>query len=321
MATKAAKSLTINATKFELANKLNIENGKLQLIAKDVVLDEVELPTGASDIQADMWGSTERASDTQLHLLDENGNQIGSGAWVQGRYQPVYILIDKTIDFSNYFTDFDYFGTNGIIGALEAYRTLVSGNSSGYEIPYTVMMKDGTIVNSLIFDYYEISQFYLCFWHSGYSRYICYPLGDTIDPMLVRDTGAVSHMSLINFFKKFYPLTDVHGVKDPPVKLKLLGFDTVNSKVRLAWDSIMYDCTSVAANNPVTVMDYTFNKADKSYLVIGSLPYLKKFAKCVDDCSDGSNANIHGAIYSDMSTGIYLAKFDNTQIISQTTLA
>ena len=47
MATKAAKSLTINATKFELANKLAIDpqTGKLQLIAKDVVLDEVELPT------------------------------------------------------------------------------------------------------------------------------------------------------------------------------------------------------------------------------------------------------------------------------------
>lgn len=47
MATKAAKSLTINATKFELANKLAIDpqTGKLQLIAKDVVLDEVDLPT------------------------------------------------------------------------------------------------------------------------------------------------------------------------------------------------------------------------------------------------------------------------------------
>lgn len=43
MATKAAKSLTINATKFELANALAVKNGKLQLKAKDVVLDEVDL--------------------------------------------------------------------------------------------------------------------------------------------------------------------------------------------------------------------------------------------------------------------------------------
>ena len=42
MATKAAKSLTINATKFELANTLDVANGKLQLKAKDVVLSEVD---------------------------------------------------------------------------------------------------------------------------------------------------------------------------------------------------------------------------------------------------------------------------------------
>ena len=47
MATKGAKSITINATKFELANALNINsNGELELLAKDVVLDSVELPTG-----------------------------------------------------------------------------------------------------------------------------------------------------------------------------------------------------------------------------------------------------------------------------------
>lgn len=48
MATKAAKSITINATKFELANALDVANGKLQLKAKDVVLDEVEVKAGAS---------------------------------------------------------------------------------------------------------------------------------------------------------------------------------------------------------------------------------------------------------------------------------
>lgn len=44
--TKAAKSLTINGTSFQLANKLaiNSQNKKLQLLAKNVVFDEVELP-------------------------------------------------------------------------------------------------------------------------------------------------------------------------------------------------------------------------------------------------------------------------------------
>lgn len=48
MATKAAKSITINATKYELANALGVADGKLQLKAKDVVLDEVEVKAGAS---------------------------------------------------------------------------------------------------------------------------------------------------------------------------------------------------------------------------------------------------------------------------------
>lgn len=45
MATKAAKSITINATKYELANALAVNDGKIQLKAKDVVLDEVTPPT------------------------------------------------------------------------------------------------------------------------------------------------------------------------------------------------------------------------------------------------------------------------------------
>lgn len=47
MATKAAKSITINATKYELANALATNDDKIQLLAKDVVLGEVELPSGA----------------------------------------------------------------------------------------------------------------------------------------------------------------------------------------------------------------------------------------------------------------------------------
>lgn len=50
MATKAAKSITINATKYELANTLGVANGKLQLKAKDVVLDETELDSNPKAI-------------------------------------------------------------------------------------------------------------------------------------------------------------------------------------------------------------------------------------------------------------------------------
>ena len=43
MATKAAKTITINSTKYTLANALGMSAGKLQLKAGDVVLDEVTL--------------------------------------------------------------------------------------------------------------------------------------------------------------------------------------------------------------------------------------------------------------------------------------
>ena len=57
MATKAAKSITINATKYELANTLDYQNGKVQLKAKDVVLDEVEV--GDSDFVITLDSSNE----------------------------------------------------------------------------------------------------------------------------------------------------------------------------------------------------------------------------------------------------------------------
>lgn len=56
MATKAAKSLTINATTFQLANKLAIENGKLQLIAKDVILDEIPFEAPGQIVYLDIDG-------------------------------------------------------------------------------------------------------------------------------------------------------------------------------------------------------------------------------------------------------------------------
>ena len=51
MATKAAKSITINATKYELANALAVNGSKIQLKAKDVVLDEVTPPSAESYVR------------------------------------------------------------------------------------------------------------------------------------------------------------------------------------------------------------------------------------------------------------------------------
>ena len=45
MATKAAKSITINSTKYILANTLAVVDGKIQLKANDVVLSEIDIPT------------------------------------------------------------------------------------------------------------------------------------------------------------------------------------------------------------------------------------------------------------------------------------
>lgn len=53
MATKAAKTLTINSTKYTLANALGVSDDKIQLKAGDVVLDEAELPAGVKYVVFD----------------------------------------------------------------------------------------------------------------------------------------------------------------------------------------------------------------------------------------------------------------------------
>lgn len=63
MATKAAKSITINATKYELANTLAMNDDKIQLLAKDVVLGEVELPSG---------GNALAMNNDKIQLLDND---------------------------------------------------------------------------------------------------------------------------------------------------------------------------------------------------------------------------------------------------------
>lgn len=74
MATKAAKSITINATKYELANALDVSGGKMQLKAKDVVLDEAELPSGAKYAVFDFGYEAVGFED----CVDQDGNYLTS---------------------------------------------------------------------------------------------------------------------------------------------------------------------------------------------------------------------------------------------------
>ena len=71
MATKAAKSITINATKYELANALGVANGKLQLKAKDVVLDEAEVKAGASWIAVTVESENGQLTIKSLDCSDD----------------------------------------------------------------------------------------------------------------------------------------------------------------------------------------------------------------------------------------------------------
>lgn len=75
MATKAAKSITINATKYELANALGVANGKLQLKAKDVVLDEAEVGNAKAIFVYDHYDSGTGYYETDA-IKDIEGNVL-----------------------------------------------------------------------------------------------------------------------------------------------------------------------------------------------------------------------------------------------------
>lgn len=79
MATKAAKSITINATKFELPNTLEVNDGKLQLKAKDVLVSETEVDTAfvielAGNQRVTNTGSKTCTSFAAADLLDAIAN-------------------------------------------------------------------------------------------------------------------------------------------------------------------------------------------------------------------------------------------------------
>lgn len=108
MATKAAKSITINATKYELANGLDVANGKLQLKAKDVVLDEVEVTNSPLIVNVTISGSTATTDVDYADVID---------AWYKGR--PVIIR--------------DVYGYPAGIGDV---KVIAAYYNAEYEIPY-----------------------------------------------------------------------------------------------------------------------------------------------------------------------------------------
>jgi hypothetical protein len=112
MATKAAKSITINATKYELANALGVDNGKIQLKAKDVVLDEVTPPAADSYVRfvydhANQTIEVEKSADITNMTWAQFAEKVRTGTKVSMKliinhnsylnYDNAYIVEDPTI--------------------------------------------------------------------------------------------------------------------------------------------------------------------------------------------------------------------------------
>lgn len=145
MATKAAKSLTINATKFELANALAVVNGKLQLKAKDVVLDEVD--AGKTPVSFTVWQAKNRVGIYE----QTDGTFPGAG---------------NEVSVSDFITNIkNYFATGGelVIGsenenALQIYfgEVLVSPpGGDSYNVLRVIMY---TMTHVVVADYNESTQ-------------------------------------------------------------------------------------------------------------------------------------------------------------------
>lgn len=103
MATKAAKSITINATKYELANALAVNDGKIQLKAKDVVLDEVTPPAADSYVRF-VYNHTDSS------ITVEKSADITNMTWAQlaEKVRTGTKMSLKLITGHNSYLDFDY---------------------------------------------------------------------------------------------------------------------------------------------------------------------------------------------------------------------
>ena len=108
MATKAAKSITINATKYQLANTLAVANGKIQLKADDVVLSEIDIPTPTLPPSAIklMTVGIDYGSYNKTDILSYSDVFTGTGTDVEineeklaaGTVPVIYLVPDSTDD-------------------------------------------------------------------------------------------------------------------------------------------------------------------------------------------------------------------------------
>lgn len=109
MATKAAKSITINATKYQLANTLAVADGKIQLKADDVVLSEIAIPVPTlppATIKL-MTVGIDYGSYGKADILSYSDVFTGTGAAIEINEEnlaagtiPVIYLIDDSSDLS-----------------------------------------------------------------------------------------------------------------------------------------------------------------------------------------------------------------------------
>ena len=276
MATKATKSLTINATKFELANALNVDSqtGKLQLMAKDVVLSEAKMN----------WRD------------------------------PIFLLVD--VDFSPYLDYYAHY--TEMLSNLAQYI-----DSHGqYILPYTAVDKNGDPIPnwSAIGSYPMDKDIFVCLWVADFDQYWCYKLPDN----LYTERGNAFYYGNIN---SEFEIPVVSEFEDyTPIKLRC-RLEALNRRLLFNWDSVIYQCTSLTANDPVTVYNITGNSLNASspvpreVLMVGATEGRYRFIPCVGSNKPfaGTYPN-HGAIYTD-GTDIKLVKFDDTHIISVNTLA
>ena len=117
MATKAAKSITINATKYELANSLATNDGKIQLLAKDVVLGEVELPSGGGGDALFFYRDTINGIVKIVEVKNSKGETISDTA-------DAYAIIEKG--------GMVYLVYDGIYEPM----TYVNGDASGFTVVF-----------------------------------------------------------------------------------------------------------------------------------------------------------------------------------------
>lgn len=137
MATKAAKSITINATKYELANALDYQNGKVQLKAKDVLLSEVEV--GDSDFVITLAENQNFASAGSKTLAESFAASDLEAAIKAGKRIKVLVPKFENMNESGY-TDYAVITPDAYYDFSAAQFELVFGHYDNYHQTVSVKM-------------------------------------------------------------------------------------------------------------------------------------------------------------------------------------